>query len=276
MISTISIMLSNRAIGQLTKTAASRLISRVLLVLLATVILSSCKEELYSQLEERQANEMIYLLESENISVSRERDGDGLNTLLIEREEFARAMAILSKNGLPKESFRGIGEVFGEEKLVTSEFEEKIRYTYALNQELSESLTRIDGVTLARVHITVPEKVRLGKEKPRTKASVFIYYTGNREAVEKKSVIKNLIVNSANNISYEDVTVALFPVKIDGEPKVQKAASSGWLAGLILPLLLLAGAAWLWRSSVKPAPQPNLARLKKLDWGEKQSASREP
>ena len=69
----------------------------------------------------------------------------------------SRAVELLKSQGYPRDKFAKIGEVFQKSGLVSSPTEERIRYMYALSQEIAETLTRIDGVMNARVHIVIPD-----------------------------------------------------------------------------------------------------------------------
>ena len=81
---------------------------------------------------------------------------------------------------------------------------------HALNQELSDSITRIDGVVSARVHLMVPESSPFDKKRTPPRASVFIYQEKGVNLRSQMPVIKNLIVNSLENLEYSNVEVALF------------------------------------------------------------------
>lgn len=191
---------------------------RFVAAVILAAFLAGCQSELYSNLDERQINEMASVLETNGVSVSRERAKDGTYTLFIERGEFARAVGILNQHGLPRESFDGLGKVFSSEKLVSTAFEEKARFIHALNQELADSLTRIAGVTSARVHITLPEKAPLEEEASPSRAAVFVYHSRDTNLNAQIPMIKNLIVSSVESLNYEDVTVALFPAEATDIP----------------------------------------------------------
>ena len=211
-------------------------IGRFVAAILLAAFLAGCQSELYSNLDERQINEMTSVLETNGVSVTRERDKDGTYTLFIERGEFARAIGILSQHGLPRESFEGIGKIFDSEKLVSTAFEEKARFIHALNQELADSLTRIAGVTSARVHITLPEKAPLEEETKPSRAAVFVYHSPDINLNPQIPVIKNLIVSSVESLNYEDVTVALFP---SDSPQMTTSVTSQLKSIPTLPIAIL-------------------------------------
>ncbi|MEZ5840542.1 MAG: type III secretion inner membrane ring lipoprotein SctJ [Hyphomicrobiales bacterium] len=235
-------------------------LTRLAAVVLVAGIVAGCKAELYTGLDERETNEMTAVLTNEGIGTSRERDKDGNYSLQVERGDFARAVSVLSAHGLPRQQFAGLGEIFNDEKLVSTPFEERARFMYALNQELANSLTQISGVVSSRVHIMMPETSPLDRQKAPARAAVFIYHNPGADMRRHVPLIKNLIVNSVDGLNYEDVTVALFPTDapVPGGRSVGASISStiGDLAPFILAAVLL-GIGWivLKRDNRKPAEQ---------------------
>src|SRR5690606_40351938 len=88
--------------------------------------------------------------------------------------EVGRALDTLSALGLPRERFDGMGEIFRKEGLVSSPLEERVRYIYALSQELANTLTQVDGVLTARVHVVLPERGSVGETALPSTAEVCI------------------------------------------------------------------------------------------------------
>ena len=83
---------------------------------------------------------------------------EGMVGLSVPASQVGRALDLLRAQGLPRERFAGMGEVFKKEGLISSPLEERARYLYALSQELGATLTKIDGVITARVHVVLPER----------------------------------------------------------------------------------------------------------------------
>ncbi len=213
-------------------------------VILFGLLLSGCKEELFSDISESQANEMIMVLGEQGIDASRARTDDGKFNLSIERSKFADAMLILKANGLPGNTYQSLGEVFKSDKIISTPFEERARFMYALNQEMAQSITQIHGVVSSRVHITIPEETPFANFKSDAKASVFIYYDPKVDIVQYIPVIKNLLTKSVDGLVYENVTVALFDsVSADqgANASFKKKESKNYLP-LIIFLIISSGA----------------------------------
>jgi len=207
-------------------------VARILTITAFGLLLTACKSELYSQLDERQINEMVALLNTNGIDADRIKGEKGTFSLEVERSNFSKSITILSSQGFPRKTYQSLGDVFKSDKMVSTPFEERARFMYALNQELSQSISQINGVVSARVHITVPQKTPFEKNTKTARASVFIYHAPGADIKKDVPVIKNLITRSVDGLLYEDVTVALFLARGTDQKKMQLvgASSSGFLS----------------------------------------------
>ena len=70
-------------------------------------------------------------------------------------DQLVRALQVLKENSLPREAFKNLGEVFAGDGMISSTSEVQARMSYALSQELADTLSRIDGVLTARVHVVL-------------------------------------------------------------------------------------------------------------------------
>jgi type III secretion protein J len=186
-------------------------VRRVLLIIVSCLLLGACgdKESLYADLDEEQANEMLAVLVRAGVDATKSR-ADKHWSIEVGRSELPRAMAVLKAEGYPRDSYDSLGNVFRKEGFVSTPLEERARLLYALSQELSRTLSDIDGVIVARVHLAIPERSPLSDMTPPSSASVFIKYKPGAQVVNKTSQIKALIVNSVEGLPYENVTVTFF------------------------------------------------------------------
>lgn len=242
--------------------------TRLMLCALAVLIAGCSSQELYSQLSERQANEMVAVLRSAGIDAEK-KVTDGRFSVATSRSDFADAVRLLNAQGYPRESFDSMGKVFKREGFVSSPLEERARLVHALSQEISNTLASIDGVVAARVHLVVPERHPLMDKPQPAAASVFIKHRPDKDLRPQLTQIKALVVNSLEGLSYDHVTVALFPAEgmAAEAPRVMTAAGAeARQARLQVPLLLgstaggavLLGSALLWwrRRGHARAPMP--------------------
>ena len=174
------------------------------------VALAGCKEELYSDLDEAQANEMVAVLAAGGIEAGRSRDKDSVYAVLVEGSDVAAATTVLRADGLPRARFQSLGDVFSADGLVGSPFEQQARFLHAMNQELSHSVSSIHGIREARVLVTAPPQGRYEREAPPASASVVIQHEPGFDAAAHVSTIKTIVAHSLPNLDYDDVAVALF------------------------------------------------------------------
>jgi len=181
-----------------------------LLLLLALVGCGS--QALYTRLQEKEANEMIAILSQNGISSAKTPGEDETWNIQVATSEFGQAVDLLKRKGYPKDRFESIGSVFKKSGLVSSPLEERVRFMYALSEDLSETLTHIQGVVTARVHIVLPENDPYAEKITPSSAAIFITHFPNANIEASIREIKYLVTNSIEGLDYDKVTVALFPV----------------------------------------------------------------
>jgi type III secretion protein J len=172
--------------------------------------LAGCgREELYTQLDQQQANEMLALLLEHGVDAEKARADNNGWALRTARGDLARAMSVLKANGYPRASFQSLGDVFRAEGLVASPTEERARLLYGLSQELSRTLSSIDGVVIARVHLAIPERHVLSDKRGPASAAVFVKHRADSPVVHQVAAIKSLVVNSVEGLPADNVSVTL-------------------------------------------------------------------
>jgi len=136
----------------------------------ATLMLAACSEqELYGELSERQANEMVAVLRSAGIEADK-TSHEGKFSVTTSHSDFSQAVRTLNAQGYPRESFDTMGKVFKREGFVSSPLEERARLMHAMSQEIANTIANIDGVVTARVHLVMPERNPL-VDKPQPAAA---------------------------------------------------------------------------------------------------------
>lgn len=185
------------------------------------LLLVGCGEtDLYTNLQEKEANEMIAILLQKGISATKKAGTENTWNVYSDRTQFALAVDVLKDRGYPKDRFASIGEVFQKSGLVSSPLEERVRFMYALSENLSKTLTLISGVVTARVHIVLPEADPYSEKITPSSAAVFITHLPDADIEESVREIKYLVTNSIEGLDYEKVTVALFPTTLSSAETV--------------------------------------------------------
>lgn len=229
------------------------------------LLLAGCRTEVLNGLDQRQANEVIATLMRGGIPSERRAEDKGLFTVLVEKDAFADAVRILDDNGLPHQEFATLGQVFKKEGLISSPVQERAQMIFALSQELSQTISDIDGVITARIHLVLPENDPLRQQLMPSSASVFVRHRSNAALNDLVPQIKQLVAHGVAGLSYEKVSVILVPVEVAARtaaPSDQPSAMSSFMGMWVHPdsaallamivyglgaavLVLLLGVIWL-------------------------------
>ncbi len=185
--------------------------------------LTGCDQEnmILTNVDETDANQIIVLLESKGITTTKtpvKTSGAGASQstatmwdIMVSSSRSTEALAILNRIGLPRKPGISILDLFPQQGMMKTEKEEQIRYNEGLNEQLANTLRKIDGILDVEVQISFPQEDTFNpdaqKEYPR--ASVFIKHDGilddpNNLLPQK---IRRYISGSILDLRYEDVTV---------------------------------------------------------------------
>ncbi|RDJ04495.1 type III secretion system inner membrane ring lipoprotein SctJ [Rhizobium grahamii] len=182
-------------------------------VLALLLAVSGCKADLYTKMQEREANEMLALLLNNGVDAVRVAAKDGTSSIQVEEKQLAFSIDILNAQGLPRQPFKSLGDIFERSGLIASPTEERARYVYALNEELSRTISDIDGVLSVRVHVVLPNNGLMRQDATPSSASVFIRHDSDANLSILLPQIKLLVANSIEGLSYDKVEVVLVPVE---------------------------------------------------------------
>ena len=213
---------------------------RLAALLVCVVNLAACSMELYANLDQRQANEIIATLFRHGIAAERTVSKNGRFAVTVDEQRFAEAVAILNCNGLPHQEFASLGDVFKNEGIVASPVQERAQMIYALSQELARTVSEIDGVVTARVHLVLPENDPLRQQLIPSSASVFIRHQPTVAINDLIPRVKMLVANGVAGLSYDKVSVVNIAVP----------ASEQDLGPVAEPPLRSVFGLWLHRDSV--------------------------
>jgi len=208
---------------------------RISVLFCCALVLSGCRVEVYDQLSQRDANEMTALLLIAGIDAERVSHKDGTFAVSVGEDDFAEAVTLIDKSGLPKPQFASMTDVLSDDRLIASPSEERARLNYALSQELSRTVSDIDGVVIARVHLATPNDDPLSRrEKETPTASVVIHHRTDLATDGVVPRIKMLVANAVDGLKYDRVSVALFSTS-DASALVSDQVAA--VSGIQQPLL---------------------------------------
>lgn len=177
---------------------------------LALSALAGCKAEIYTRMTESDANDTLYTLLQGGVDADKRVDPEGGFTVLVDKDELARAIGLLKANAQPEQKHPSLGDLFGRNQLISTPAEERIRFVYGTEQAVAQTLSKIDGVLVARVHIVLPVNDPLASETRPSSASVFIKHRPGQDMASSVPAIKELVVRSIEGLSLDRVAVTLF------------------------------------------------------------------
>ncbi len=178
----------------------------------AILLLTGCDKDatLHSGLEERQANLVMAALLDAGISCHKEPGEEGTWNVLCTEQRFAEAVNLLERQGLPQRSRQGVGEVFKKTGMISSPSEERIRFMDALAQDLARTISMIDGVVDARVHVVLPENDPFARNSLPSSAAVAIRSRWDADISDLVPSVKGLVKNAIEGLAYDKIQVTIF------------------------------------------------------------------
>jgi type III secretion protein J len=160
-------------------------------------MLNGCGDrvELHRKLTEQEANEVIAELADKNIRAEKVAAKDGV-VVAVHAADIGRAVRTLEAAGLPRAARTTLGDTFRKEGVISTPLEERARYIYALSQELEATLSNVDGVIVARVHVVLPERIAPGEPVQPASASVFIKHDARLDPDNIRARVRRLVASS--------------------------------------------------------------------------------
>ena len=182
-----------------------------ILPVVAALLLSACTARIQHGLDEAQANEIQTLLLEAGFDARKVPEQGKKPTWAIELPEDQATLAtrVLSELGLPRPKLAGFEGL--EVGLVATPTQERTAHLNALSEELARTLESVSGVTVARVHLVVPQPPRPGQAPGQAKASAFLrvrpgFASHIRDMNED---LRALVAGSVEGLRTEDVSLVV-------------------------------------------------------------------
>ncbi len=160
---------------------------------------------LFSDLKQVDSATIVEKLKEKQVKYQIRGDGD---IIAVSPPEMVHELRLsLAAEGLPKGGTVGF-EIFDNTNFGTTSFVEKLKFVRAIQGELERTISSLDSVSSAKVHITQPEKTVFMKNKIPTTASVMLKLNiGNGLSKEQIRGIVNLVSGSVEGLTPENVTI---------------------------------------------------------------------
>lgn len=183
------------------------LVSAVILagaIYLGQVVTRPSYAILLGDLEPKDAGDIVAQLNSEKIPYELTNQG---TTIMVPKDKVDAIRIQLASDGL----LTGVGhgfELFDRSKFGETDFEQQISYQRALQEELRRTITKVEGVIQARVHLVIPQKSVFLKDEGTASASVVIKLKPNaRLKPEQVKGLNDLIIGSVEGLTSENIHI---------------------------------------------------------------------
>jgi flagellar M-ring protein FliF len=159
---------------------------------------------LFSGLNPKDAGKIVDELKTSKIPYKVEAGG---STILVSENQVYEQRMKFANLGIPQEGIVGY-EIFDQTKLGMTDFVQKLNYHRALEGELARTLTGLEEIAQARVHIVIPKPALFEEDKKPTTASVVLRMKPSAHLKrEQVGGITNLIASSVEGLATENITI---------------------------------------------------------------------
>ncbi len=159
---------------------------------------------LFSDLANSDAAKIRDRLQDEKVTY---RLRDGGSTILVPKGRVYDLRLQLAADGIPSQPGAGY-EIFDRTNLGMSDFVQKLNYRRALEGELGRTISGIDEVEQARVHVVMPEPALFREDEKETTASVVLKTKGrSRLGEDQIRGIAILVARSVEGLDPENVII---------------------------------------------------------------------
>jgi flagellar M-ring protein FliF len=187
----------------------SSFISGVALILLLSFaaawwLLQKHNGVLFADLEEADAAAVVNELERMKINYKLSTDG---TKILVPQDDVHEIRLKLTGSGLPLNG--GVGfELFDKAEFGMTEFAQRINFQRALQGELTRTITSLEEVKYARVHLVIPEASLFQQDKTEPSASITIFLKPNAIlSTQHINGIQQLVSASVQGLTTDGVTI---------------------------------------------------------------------
>ncbi|MFT9256801.1 MAG: flagellar basal-body MS-ring/collar protein FliF [Acetobacter sp.] len=160
---------------------------------------------LYGDLDLNETAQMVEDLNKAHISSTTSPDG---TSLYVSRDKVASARLLLARDGLPSGGAVGY-ELFDKSGTLTStQFEQNINETRAMEGELERSIRLLRGVRNVRVHLVLPHRDLFSTQTSPSQASVVLDIgRSGRMAADGILAIQNLVAAAVPGLRPQNISI---------------------------------------------------------------------
>lgn len=161
---------------------------------------------LYANLDEKDAAQVVQALQASNIDYQL---GNGGTSIFVNSNETSNVRLKLAAQGLPRGG-TAAGDAGGDSQnpFGMSELAEKARYQQMLENDLSATISNLQSVKSARVHLALPKSSAFIRDRSQASASVMVaLYPGRQLDASQVGAIVHLVAASVPELDPQRVQV---------------------------------------------------------------------
>ncbi len=159
---------------------------------------------LYGQLSERESGQVMDALTASGIQFKLNPAG----AIMVPETELQDARIKLAGQGLPQSDAMGMEMLQKDSSFGTSSLMDRLRYQSMMETELARTISKVQGVESARVHLAIPSPSVFLRDSHRATASVLLQlYPGRQLDPGQVAAIVHLVASSVPDLAATDVTL---------------------------------------------------------------------
>jgi flagellar M-ring protein FliF len=193
-------------LGQATRMLVAGILSLATVIAVVAIIFGSGSTYQYAftNLGPEDATDAAAALKAAGISFRSEAGGSAIS---VSASQVHEARLMLASQGLPRGA--GVGfELFDRGDFGASEFTQKVNLRRATEGELARTISRLQAVRSARVHVTLPEKGLYRDDDRRASAAVVLNLQPGRSMQDRELAgIRHLVASAVAGLNPDSVTV---------------------------------------------------------------------
>jgi len=126
----------------------------------------------------------------------------------VPNDMYHQAKMVLASQGIPATSTDGFAMIRDQQSMGTSQFIEQKRYQLAIEEELAHSISSIQAVQAARVHLAVPKQSVFVRNRVEPTASVILTLSqGRRLSDAQAQAVVHMVASSVPYLEAQNVSV---------------------------------------------------------------------
>jgi len=177
---------------------------------------------LYGNLSDSDAGSVVQALQTGGIEYKLDNVS---GAIMVPAERVHDARLRLASQGLPQGKNSSFEMISKDPGFGVSQFMESARYQYALESELARTISSLQAVEAARVHLALPQQSAFVRDRRPASASVLLQLrAGHRLEPEQVSAIVHLVASSIPELDSAQVTVVDQQGRLLSSPKSGDAA----------------------------------------------------